>query len=284
MREVGRSIATAARPLLRAGASGALLAVLALGTLPARAAESSTEPVTAPTGASLIAKLKTGVDWTTFGRAGEGQEASATLGAKPAGSSWLRDGFELTGADLYRLDCRSCHGPDAKGSRSGIPPLQDAFARSGDTKAGPDEGELRVRHRLLTGGNVMPPFNHLTSQEVNVLLGYLHWLANGAKGTPPSAQVHQPADRVGEHIVKSTCQVCHDAVSGPWRQPVDQQTVVPLTQMTELLSVKQFVRKVRTGSPVAGNPHGRMPRLGYLSPQELEAAYVYLTAYPPKAE
>jgi len=242
------------------------------------------DAVTATSGTSLIAKLKTGVDWTAFGRAGEGDKAEPPASAAGAPGGWLAAGFDLSGADLYRLDCRSCHGPDGQGARSGIPPLMGAFAPDKGSDGKAQGGEIRVRHRLVVGGRVMPPVAHLTDVEVNLLLGYLHWLADGSKGNPPASRVRQPAARVGEHIVKSTCQICHDANPGVWRQPADRQAVIPLSEMTERLSVKEFVRKVRAGSPVEGNPHGRMPRFDYLSPEELSAAYVYLTAYPPQTE
>jgi len=232
--------------------------------------------VTPPTGASPIAKLKTGVDWTAFGRAGEGDSSAPPAHATAPTQGWLDKGFSLSGGDLFRLDCRSCHGPDGQGARSGIPPIRGELAKG--------TSDLAVRHRLVEGGQVMPPVSHLTDAETNLLLGYLRWMAAGAKGEQPASRVEQPASRVGEHIVKANCQICHDAVRGPWRQPADQQVVVPLAGMTQQLSVAEFVRKVRSGSPRAGDAHGRMPRFDYLSPEELEAAYVYLTAYPPRAQ
>jgi mono/diheme cytochrome c family protein len=264
---------SARRPARERGGRIALLLAAALA-VPALA--SAAGEVTPATGASLIAKLRTGVDWTAFGRAGEGDSSTLPSPSTASAPGWLEKGFSLSGADLYRFDCRSCHGPDGHGARSGIPPIQGELANGG--------AELQVRHRLVEGGRVMPPVAHLTGAETDLLLGYLRWMSAGAKGESPAARVEQPAARVGEHLVKANCQICHDAVSGPWRQPADQQSVIPLAQMTEQLSVGEFVRKVRTGSPVAGNPHGRMPRFDYLSPEELEAAYVYLTAYPPRAQ
>lgn len=238
--------------------------------------------VSEASGPSLVARLKTGVDWTTFGRAGEaGAPAHATSAEAPG--AWLREGFQLTGADLYRLNCRSCHGPLAQGSRSGVPPLWGALAAPGQAVAAGEPGsEIRVRHRLVEGGRVMPPFSHLQPDEVELLLGHLRTLA----GQLPASDraLRQSALRVGEHIAKATCQVCHDAARGPERQPADVG-VVTLGEMTTRFAVGEFVHKVRHGSAdVLSTAKGRMPRFEYLAPRELEAVYVYLTAYPPIVE
>jgi mono/diheme cytochrome c family protein len=266
-------------PLRRLAAAWVLL-------LPAALVAAGGPAVTPAAGPSLIAKLRTGVDWTAFGRAG-GADTTAVAGgaAESVGarttSSWLVDGFELTGADLYRMNCRSCHGPAGQGSRSGIPPLTGALA-----KAAPGEpvGEIRVRHRLVDGGRVMPNFSHLEGEEVTLLLGHLRTLA-GEANPAADQRLRQSAARVGEHVVKANCQVCHDAVPGTPRQPADT-AVIALSEMTSRFSAGELVRKVRTGTPeiVQNAAHGRMPRIDYLSPEELEAAYVYLVGFPPRAE
>jgi len=260
--------------------AGAIVGLLAL---PAVLVAAASEKVTPANGPSLVARLKTGVDWTAFGRAGE-TDATAVSRAeegahRAAASGWLVNGFELTGADLYRINCRSCHGPAAQGSHSGIPPLVGALETS---LPGEPVAEVRVRHRLVDGGRVMPPFSHLEGEEVNLLLGHLRSLSGKVKS--PDTTIHQSAPRLGEHIVKATCQVCHDAVPGPTRQPADA-AVITLSQMTERFSVAEFVHKVRFGSPdLTARSKGRMPRFDYLAPEELEAAYVYLVGFPPEAE
>ncbi len=265
----------------RATTLGGLGLVLCAALAPSLAADSAGPKITPASGPSLIARLKTGVDWTAFGRAGESEAVEPATPARRAPGDWIESGFRLTGADLFRLDCRGCHGPDGRGSRSGIPPLLGALDKPA-APTGEPGGELRVRHRLVEGGRVMPTFGHLQGAEVDLVIGHLRALTAPEK--EPKATVEQSAMRVGEHIVKATCQICHDAVPGPWRQPADQLTVIPLSAMTDKLSVQEFVRKVRAGSPQTGSPHGRMPRFDYLSPEELEAAYVYLTAYPPQEE
>lgn len=263
------------------GAARGLL-LLALGATAAFAAPSA-EGVSPARGPSLIGRLKTGVDWTAFGRAGEGEAVGAPTAhasGRPAGR-WLTHGFELSGADLFRLNCRACHGPEGKGARSGIPPLGGALEKA-PAESGAMGGEIRVRHRLVEGGRVMPNFVHLDAEETNLLIGHLRTLGKPAGGaTAPAKTLRQSALRVGEHVVKATCQVCHDAAAGPERMPAD--TAVPtIADFTAKYSVGDFLRKTRAGSPEAGAAHGRMPRFGYLTTEELEAAYVYLIAFPPE--
>jgi mono/diheme cytochrome c family protein len=261
-------------------------AVLAAVALPAALVAAGATRVTPASGPSLIAKLKTGVDWTAFGRAGVVDVTAVAGVAGDAAAAnghgrWLVDGFELSGADLYRINCRSCHGPAGQGARSGIPPIVGALVPGAP---GEPVGEVRVRHRLVEGGRVMPVFSHLQADEVNLLLAHLRALG-GKPGAAGEAKLRQSAARVGEHVVKATCQVCHDAVAGPERQPADT-AVITLGEMTARFSAAEFVRKVRTGTPeiVRDATHGRMPRIDYLTPEELAAAYVYLLGFPPQAE
>jgi mono/diheme cytochrome c family protein len=277
MRESGgrRSVKRGRRGRTRTGVAALGLAVLGGAALVA--AESAR--VTPPSGPSLVSRIETGVDWGSFGRAGSD---GSTTAVATAGELWLVDGFEVTGDDLYRINCRSCHGAEAKGSRSGVPPLHGALVeRSASAAPGKLGPELEVRHRLLVGGRVMPPFSHLEGDEVALVVGWLEALRDGRPA--PATKLRQSAARIGEHLVKANCQICHDAVPGVARQPLDRQ-VPALAEMTTRDSVREFVRKTREGSPRAGDPKGRMPRFDYLSETELEAAYVYLTAFPPRAE
>jgi mono/diheme cytochrome c family protein len=216
-------------------------------------------------------------------RAGEGEAVgtpTAHASGRPAGG-WLTQGFELTGADLFRLNCRACHGPEGKGARSGIPPLGGALEKA-PAESGAMGGEIRVRHRLVEGGRVMPNFVHLDAEETNLLIAHLRTLGKPAGGaTAPAKTLRQSALRVGEHVVKATCQVCHDAAAGPERMPADA-AVPTIADFTAKYSVGDFLRKTRAGSAEAGAAHGRMPRFGYLTTEELEAAYVYLIAFPPQ--
>jgi len=260
------------------------------------------EPVSGP---SLLTRVRTGIASSSFGRLGLQGRVPAEIAARfPNGRHaaddpgwWMDDGFELSGADLYRLNCRSCHGAVAQGLGEVIPSLFDPIKASSPRyvqermerrgRSISDEvaeklargAELGLRHRLLKGGQTMPRFAHLEQREVDALLGFLEVLS-GVPGERATLRVRQPAERVGEHVVMATCLICHDSTQGR-RRPVADRDVPALSSFTVDYSIEEFVRKVRTGSPEAGKTRGRMPKFPYLTREELMAAYLYLAAFPP---
>jgi len=263
-------------------------------------------PVSGP---SLLTKLKGGVDLTSLGRIGMIGQVPAEIEQRfadpdPSPDSpgwWLEDGFSLSGADLYRLNCRSCHGASAQGLGAAVPALIDPVKAASPEyvqermeargRSIPDElaeklaarAELSLRHRLLKGGLVMPPFGHLKGKEVDALLEFLEAIA-GVSKEQTHLRVREPAERVGAHVVKSTCLICHDATAGRYRANSVDQAIPALDGITNDFSAREFVRKVRTGTPREGEPRGRMPQYTFLSEKELEAAYLYLMAYPPQRD
>lgn len=260
------------------GRIGAVLTlVLAGGSAGPASAEATAAKVTPPEGSSLVARLKTGVDWTSMGRLG----GSGGAPEPAAQAGWLEKGFELTGEDLFRISCRSCHGAAAKTLKEGLPAILGMSGAAPPAGSAAPGGELGVRHRLLKGGMVMPAFAHLRGDEVDAVIGYLRSVARGApESTTPT--VRRSAAHVGELVVKAACQICHDAAPGTPR-PAGEAMVVPLSAMTEKDSAARFVEKVREGFATAAPAPQRMPHFDYLSEAELQAAYAYLTAYPPAA-
>lgn len=127
----------------------------------------------------------------------------------------------------------------------------------------------------------MPPFDHLNDQEIDALLAYLASIASVELAEPHPGTLHESALHVGEQLIKATCQICHDAVPGQWRRAEDKE-IPPLSDFTRKYAVSEFVHKVRSGTVEVGETRGRMPIFEYLSEPELEAAYVYLIAYPPR--
>ena len=135
----------------------------------------------------------------------------------------------------------------------------------------------------------MPPLAHLRDDDLAVLYAYLTQLA-GSPDAP--AQLHRTVTwaRLGEHVVKGTCHICHDAV-GP-RPSAEalllQGRIPPFTTLLEDKAVAGFVTKVRDGAPVMTRDpvfhyRGRMPVLSYLREVEVAAAYMFLADYPPQA-
>ena len=59
----------------------------------------------------------------------------------------------------------------------------------------------------------MPSREHLSGGELNLVFAYLGVLAGSPKAGPARHETVNWA-RVGQHVVKGTCHICHDAV-GP---------------------------------------------------------------------
>jgi mono/diheme cytochrome c family protein len=140
--------------------------------------------------------------------------------------------------------------------------------------------------RLAGGGQKMPPFAHLQGPEVLALVAYLELLA----GVPGAAQrqrtVVEPPLHVGEHLVKGTCHICHNA-TGSWPSPqaLLENQVPSLASLPTHRTLSEVIDKVRHGAPVAMGSarvmcRGRMPVFEYLSDDEVAAAYFYLVLYP----
>jgi len=213
----------------------------------------------------------------------------------------------LTGADLYRLQCRSCHQADGNGVPPEIPaimgpvqatsaallenrmkergrPISAAFAR--ELASGSEKDLL---DRLKNGGQKMPSFKDLTAGEIHALVGYLDVLAS-VPGSAKPATVLEPDARVGELLVKGTCHICHDA-TGTWPDPEEilQGSIPPIAGFTTKKTMPDFIWKVRRGAPVVmGSLHlayrGRMPVFDYLTDHEVGLAYLYLINHPPENE
>lgn len=214
------------------------------------------------------------------------------------------DTFILTGADLYRLDCRACHGPNGEGAppviNSVIGPARASSAiavRNDMKKRGFPineamakqlalQGEKAIRHRLKFGGTKMPAFAHLQGVEVDALLAYLHELAGVPGADKEQMVMSEPTVRVGEHLVKGTCHTCHDSTGpGSGLQPVATPGHVPsLASLMRDRSVDEVVRKVLKGTPIPEKAaqRGEMPVFRYLTRDDIIAVYDYLATYPPK--
>jgi mono/diheme cytochrome c family protein len=212
----------------------------------------------------------------------------------------------LYGSDLYRFKCQSCHGAFGTGAPPEINSVIDPVRATSASmyiermkKVGMDvtskdalplakQANGMLLDRLHKGGTDMPsPNPNLTEAEVRSLFAYLRQLAGIPGAEKEQVPVVEPALRVGEHIVKSTCHICHASVGhNPSPQELAEAQIPPLSSLTSRLSLNQFVTKVTVGTAVLeGSPaipvRGRMPVFTYLTPDETADAYLYLSLYPP---
>jgi mono/diheme cytochrome c family protein len=217
-------------------------------------------------------------------------------------SDALNEPFVLTGKDLYRLNCQSCHGPDGSGAppeiNSVIGPAQATSAallerrmkQMGRTiepalaRQMAAQAEKPLRDRLAGGGQKMPAFRHLQGAEVSAVLDHLKRLAGVPEAIGPTPAVTESAARVGEHLVKGTCHICHDATGpGSGHMMMMRRTIPSLASFPAQKSVDDVIGKVLRGGSGTMSMMGmnRMPVFPYLTEPEVAAAYLYVASYPP---
>jgi mono/diheme cytochrome c family protein len=276
-------------------------------------------------GCAQVVTPVTGESWLehlhrSFGETSMGKSSGVYGPAAPMPSQWplplpplhLSNKFTgqsttLYGSDLYRFKCQGCHGAGGTGAppeiNSVIDPVRATSARmyiERMKKVGMDvspkqaatlakQAEGMLLDRLHKGGTDMPsPNPSMTNAEVRSLFAYLRQLAGIPGAEERQVAVVEPPLRVGEHIVKSTCHICHASVGpNPTPQELSEGQIPPLSRLTSRLSLNEFVTKVTLGTPVLeGSPalpvRGHMPVFTYLTPDEAADAYLYLSLYPPR--
>lgn len=285
----------------------ALAALIAAAVvLQAAEPDATVTPVSGPSSLRRLGlKLhQTAMGWT--GRLGPGPDAPPSP-FRVATQPKVTEPVSLSGADLYRLNCRACHRADGTGApdevnsivdpiRATSPvmvrrrmeetgrPITAAFAAQLARGARED-----VLKRLENGGERMPAFRHLNRGEKDALLLYLEGLAGVPGARQRQLRIAVSATRIGEQLVKGTCHICHDA-TGSWPDPeaLLDGAMPPLSGIVRQRTIHDVLTKVRDGKQVVMGTaliayRGRMPVFDYLTDGEVTAAYGYLASYPPES-
>lgn len=281
----------------------------AQAAIPRPSTPHSDSRVTPVAGESWLIHLNRYLGDTSMGktwRLGPGPQEELSLPhALPARIVSPKDGVTLRGSDLYRLNCRGCHGESGLGAppeiNSLINPVRATSVRlvfermknSGmeisyaDAAKLAQESRTALLDRLHRGGENMPPFPQLGEKEIGSLFAYLEQLADVPGAAREQSGVKESHARVGELIVKSTCHTCHSASGrNPGPEELMEGAIPPLSTLSERKSESEFIRKVTQGATVEmGTPpmhyRGRMPVFFYLQEQEAADVYLYLSLYPP---
>ena len=116
-----------------------------------------------------------------------------------------------------------------------------------------------IRLRLQNGGQKMPAFAHLRPAEIDALLAHLGKLANVPTAAPSPARLVLSSSQVGQHVVKGTCLISHDAAGPGSRASLDGRPIPSLATLVESRTLPQVIAKVHTGS-IAGERRGEMPQ------------------------
>jgi len=207
----------------------------------------------------------------------------------------LNEKFPVSGADLYRWNCQACHGSDGQGAppeiNSVLGPVQGTspvMARKRMEARGLDVdddviqqvtelAEASLRDRFQHGGKNMPSFEYLRADEVEALFGYLEKLASVPATKRDGLLVPESAARVGEHIVRGTCHVCHDATGpGSGHTAMAQGTIPSLASIPRDHSLSGVVHQVQYGSCATMRMTGGdvMPAYPYFTEEEIVAVYL----------
>ena len=250
--------------------------------------------VTPVAGPGWLTRLGVTLSQTSLGR-GSGRYGPPERTAAPAPSLGVPADAALTGANLYRLNCQACHGLEGRGAPPEIKsavdpvrgvPLEVLRAQLKAQHQPPGEAEARARPehiraailtRVHNGGQRMPSREHLSDGELDLLFAYLGVLAGSTKAGPAGRETVNWA-RVGQHVVKGTCHICHDAVGPrPSAEEMGKGKIPSLQSLLSSKAVAEFVTKARSGAPAdltgLGMMHrGRMPVFYYLRDEEIAAA------------
>lgn len=288
-----------------------LVCVLAASAV-GQTARTRANEVTPVTGVSWLDHLHRSFEETSMGKTGQlgpPGEGKGTLDPEQTLSRVsTNQSVSLRGADLYRLNCWGCHGESGLGAppeiNSVINPTRSTSTQlvlqrmkslgmemsRADAAQLASQSQAALLKRLHQGGTDMPPFPHLNEAEIGAIVAYLKQLAGFPGAEHQQVTVAETRIRIGEHIVKSTCHVCHSAAGpNPSGEQLFNGAIPPLSTLTTRTSLPEFERKVTSGAPITmGTPaspfRGRMPVFYYLTKEEAADAYLYLKLYPPVRE
>jgi len=105
------------------------------------------------------------------------------------------DTIKVTGEELFKKNCSSCHGIDRQGNPPVFPSLMAISERL---------SKDQVNDLLKSGKNIMPSFLHLSDSERNAITGYLF----GEKTETKMITEVTPVEN-GKNLFIANCSRCH---------------------------------------------------------------------------
>jgi len=99
----------------------------------------------------------------------------AVLAILSAGNLNLAAQNSSSGADTFKANCATCHGPDGSGDTSIGKSLNIPDLRSEEVQKLSD---TEIASVISNGKNAMPPFKNLSKDQINSLITYIRGLAS----------------------------------------------------------------------------------------------------------
>ena len=177
----------------RDDADGRGLGLLESASAPATQTKTREPVVTPVAGPSWLNRLGLRYNETSLGRSGAAYGPPPAQRPSPPGAVPLAVGrpVELSGADLYRLNCQSCHRAEGTGSPpeiksvlglvqgSSLELVRQQLQKEGTASAGSAARAQATRaradlyQRIQKGGQRMPALAHLQEADINAVYAYL---------------------------------------------------------------------------------------------------------------
>lgn len=165
----------------------------------------------------------------------------------------------VSGSELYKNNCASCHGADLSGKPPTFPSLVDIEKRM---------SKEDVMTLLETGRKVMPSFSMLSKQEREAIAGFLY----GEKTTASVETQLTPLEK-GKQLFVANCASCHKLQPDD-PTPLGRQdwgrTPVDLASINTWVSKESFNKILNMGPCY-------MPSFSYLSSKEKNSIYQFLS-------
>ena len=160
----------------------------------------------------------------------------------------------MSGEELFRLNCASCHGQNLQGNPPVYPSLKDVSKRL---------SRSAVHNQIRQGKNLMPPFAHLSQEQREAIIDYLF------SGTSKTVKAVTGAEK-GEMLVRGNCLSCH-RINPDDPRPAEARGMEPahLAGVAQRFSYAEFVNIINRGPCY-------MPSFNHLSNKEKESIYAFL--------
>jgi len=168
---------------------------------------------------------------------------------------------QISGVELYQVNCASCHGIHLKGHEPQFPSLKAIEQRM---------NKSQISDLLIAGKNLMPSFSYLSSEERKVIIDFLF-----GETAVSNIQTTIPTLKLGEQLFIANCNSCHK-LSANDQAPKDndkrRMCSTNLKGINSIYSLSQFVVILNSGPC-------NMPSFDELDQEKKQAIYSFLSSF-----